>query len=138
MGFKLNNNKSSFEKIIIPLNKSNKEKLISDEIYINGLMYDIKSYSFVDNNIELIVICDSEETCILARINDFLNSANSQDMKLGLNFINLLSMVYLSGVFITKFNFSNMNSFHFHHFKFRLSFIKLNSIFYPPEFICFF
>lgn len=134
MGFKLSNKHSSFEKIILPLNKSNKKKIISDEIYINGLMYDIKSYSFVDNKIELIVICDTEETSILASIKDFLNVANSQDMKLGLHLMKILTMIYLSVNFMNPFKFSNMNSFYFHQFSFCFISIIPNSIFYPPEF----
>ncbi len=68
--------KTVFEKITLSKNDYKRSRINSNEISLDGKMYDVKSVASVNDSIALLVINDSEETGILKKIKEFINGIN--------------------------------------------------------------
>lgn len=92
----LNDSRTNFEKITLSLTDFKKCKINSEEISLNGKMYDIKSVSIVGDKAELLVVNDTWEEEIVVHINKFFNRNNQPNTSDSKKLQQLLTMKYLS------------------------------------------
>ncbi len=82
-------------------------KSITDnkELFYQGKMYDIKSLSFTNDSVNLIVIHDIKEENVLSKIkNLFASQDNTKKSKIPQTLIQLLSLDYIQdGIFCNDF-----------------------------------
>lgn len=95
MRLAINDDRSHFEKISIPLAAYQQNRINAHEIRLGGKMYDIKSVNLKDGNAELLVINDSNEEKLNEDYNRLLNNNDQQNKKLPLFFNQLLTLVYI-------------------------------------------
>jgi hypothetical protein len=91
----LNSNTCKFQKIILSFDVYQKCKINSNEIKINDKLYDIKSIKTSGSNIELLVMNDSKEENILAKIAEFTNNVPHSNNAIANNLKQLLSLNYI-------------------------------------------
>jgi len=95
MKYELKNNSERLEKLILTINEYSKNKVNSDEVFLDGKMYDIKSKKIVNGNVELMAIHDSEEEGIIQKIKQLVRNTGIPDSNLPSQLNQLISMVYL-------------------------------------------
>ncbi len=104
MTIKLNDSKTTFEKITITLKENETFKDPGNEFSMDGKMYDVKYISFEGNKVHLLVIHDTEEESVLSIIKNLINNTNSSKNPFSSQLNLLLSMVYYQE--LTDFVFS--------------------------------
>ena len=92
----LNNEKTSFQKLILSLNEFEKGKINKDEIIFNGSMYDVKSIKILGDSVEMLAINDIKEENIIENIKKLVNANDLQNKDLPNQFVKLLTLVYIS------------------------------------------
>jgi len=92
----LSSNTCKFQKIILSFDVYQKCKINSNEVKINEKLYDVKSVKASGSNIELLVINDSREENIIAKIAEFTNNVPHSNNAITNNLRQLLSMNYIS------------------------------------------
>lgn len=91
----LNGRNTQFQKVSVSLGDYLKNKIGSDEISIDGKMFDIKSIQISGKLVELLVINDNKEDNIIEKIKDFIDTTNQSNTELPLQLQQLLSLNYL-------------------------------------------
>jgi len=92
---KLNHEDSKFEKISLSLEDYRKSKVHSDEIELNGEMYDVKSVNYIGDRVELMVIHDKHETGIIKKIKSALKGGSENSTTIPSNYFKLLNLQYI-------------------------------------------
>ena len=115
MSEKLKNDKLPFKKIILSLHEYEQCRVSSNEIAVDGKMYDFKSATFSDNSVELLAVHDAEEEGILEKINCILKTTGSPNTNFPLQLHQLLTLVYLTPfsepkLFAPSFDFGFLHS----------------------------
>ena len=72
----LNSDKTQFEKLTISLTEYKKGKINSGEYSAGAKLYDVKSISIKGDQVELLVINDTDEEDIVKHIKDFITGGN--------------------------------------------------------------
>lgn len=90
------NSNTRFQKMTLSLDEYHKCKINSREIFVAGKMYDIKSITFIDDEVELLVIHDSKEDGVLKKMKEFVNRAKQPKNDFANKWRKLLSLNYLS------------------------------------------
>ena len=84
------------ETITLPLYLYNTDKVSSNEIVINGKLYDIKSISVIDGNAIIEVVNDTAEEKVVKNISAVLDDVDKKtDNNLPNGMINLLTLDYI-------------------------------------------
>jgi hypothetical protein len=93
---KLKNDTSSFENITLSVSDYEKSSIHSHEILLNGMLYDIKSKTFLGDSVNLIVIKDLNEAKILNHIRQLSNNPNLPKNKFPSQIKLLISLNYIA------------------------------------------
>jgi hypothetical protein len=131
----IKNSETSFEKLLLSFSEYQKSRLNAHEIYFKGNMYDVKSVSFSNNNVELIVINDLKEKNLLKNIKDFLNKSNRQKKELPDQLQKFLSLNFLSAEKDQIIFFPALSSCIFYH-RNRNNFSDFSDTPSPPPKLC--
>ena len=127
----LNDTETHFQKITLTYPAYLQSKIKSDEICVDGKMYDVKSMIIKDNKVELLVIHDSDEEKILKKIKAFFNNSTPENSKLPVQLQQLLTLNYLCQGPIKLF-FIPLVVFRAFHFINRNLSMNDSDIPYPP------
>lgn len=92
----LNNSKTRFRKITLSLSDYQKNNINTEEIIVDGKMYDIKSITITDNKVELLVIHDIDEENIIEKITRTANQDKATKGNLVCKLRKFVSLNYLS------------------------------------------
>ena len=111
----VNDNETSFEKLILSIDDYHRSRINSHEISHKGNMYDVKSVNITGYIVELLVINDIKEKILLKNIKDFLRNSNRQKKELPDQLQKFLSINYISSdkeriIYIPSLSF---NIFHY-------------------------
>lgn len=96
MRLAVNDNETSFEKLVLTKDEYHKSQLNSGEISYKGNLYDVKSVIMKGDFAELLVINDIKEKFLLGEIKDFLRKSNQSKKELPEQLQKFLSLNYLS------------------------------------------
>lgn len=129
----LENKDAHFQRMVLDIETYKRSKVNSKEILLDGEMYDIKSLTFSDNNVELLVLHDKHEGSILKKIQLLLRTSSEQNSSIPNYLIQLIGLFYLSSFsefIFNDFSYSNINYFSGEDF-FKSHCSKINCP--PPE-----
>jgi hypothetical protein len=115
MRMAVNDNETSFEKLVLSKQEYHQSRLNSREIFYKGNMYDVKSLNIKGDVVELLVINDIKEKFLLGEIKDFLRKSNQSKKELPDQLQKFLSINYITAdkersIYIPSFSF---NIFHY-------------------------
>jgi hypothetical protein len=96
MSERLENSNSVFEKFTLSKSDYENSLINSDEILLNGNMYDIKSAELKGDSVELQALCDLEEEDILEDIKNLIKSTRLPIKDLPYKFQKLISLIYIT------------------------------------------
>lgn len=91
----LANPESKFEKLVLSLNNYNKSRIGKHEIYINGIMYDVKSLKYSGDFVLLSVLVDDVESKIINKIKDYFGINSKHNSKIPEQLNKFFTLVYI-------------------------------------------
>ena len=127
----VNNNETSFKKLILSRDEYQKSRLNSHEISYKGNMYDVKSVNIKGDIAELLVINDIKEKFLLREIKDFLHKSNQSKKELPDQLQKFLSINYISADKERIIYIPSFSSGIFHHLNQEIL-PDHSEIFFPP------
>lgn len=127
--------RSSFRKIILTTGEFKKYRMNARELSVSGKMYDIKSFRIIRDQVEILVIPDTEEDNILRELAGYIHRLNNPGKQFPKQLFKFFSLNYLSPESpLFTFIFSSQTCFVIDPYQ-KINSIPLEIFTPPPQFV---